>query len=139
MSKTLAIHTLGVYSPPRSHYRKLCHTHLSNELFGPFWKLKIADSRNRTSEIWRFFIEYLPSSLSVNLPNCGWSLNVSIQMTSSLANRTMAKSSCLINLIFPVFSPVFLSTLQMMFLSVTSSMMACKCRTNCLPGHMILV
>ena len=52
-----------------------------------------------------------PSSLSVNLPSCGCSLNVSMQMTSSAANLTMAIWSCFTKrgLVFD-FSPVFLST-----------------------------
>ena len=139
MSKTLAIHTLGVYSPQGAIIENFAILIYLMSFLDPFGNRRLPIQEIEPSEIRRFFKKYLPSSLSVNLPNCGWSLNVSIQMTSSLANRTMAKSSCLINLIFPVFSPVFLSTLQMMFLSVTSSMMACKCRTNCLPGHMILV
>ena len=103
--------------------------------FPAFPHCELATLKNKTPNIF-----YVPSSLRVNRPNCGWSLKVSMQMVSSATNRTIAIWSCLINRGRVLdFSPVFLSTKQMIAFSVTSSVIACKWRTNCLPGQMILL
>merc|ERR1719154_938452 len=58
----------------------------------------------------------------VNRPSCGWLLNVSKQITPAVSNLIMATWSCMTNLgrRFIGFC-VFLSTWQMMLLTVISS------------------